>query len=202
MRTLPLPARLKLTLAVAALLVAWALANLATPIAQDAPPAPPVRSVQTLGFIGVPDELVPDITQEINANILSALGQPAGMDVSGSGTNLGAGLPPQTLMPDAGLAGLPAAAAPAVTKGTGLQGQSVVSSAGGSIRDVFTEPETDSDAGSSGEDESGKDGDDRDGTSNLSGAGGSGEGGERSGDDGKDGDDKDDDKKDDKDDDD
>jgi hypothetical protein len=192
LRSLPLPLRLKLTLAVAALLVAWALASLAAPGAGDGDPAGPATRVQTLGSIGVPDELVPDVTQEINANILSGLGQPAGLDLSGFGSNLGAGLPQQTLSPGDGLPGLAATATqPAASQGSGLQGQSV--STGGSIQAVFAKPDDDSDAGSSGEDDSGEDGDDKDGTSNLSGAGGSGGGAERSGDDGKDGDDEDDD---------
>jgi hypothetical protein len=190
LRSLPLPARLKLTLAVAALLVAWALVSVAAPRVQGADPASPATSAQSLSSIGVPDELVPDITQEINASILSGLGQRTGLDFSGFGSNLGAGLPQNALSPGDGLAGLGASASqPATSQGSGLQGQSV--SSGGSIQDVFAESDDDSDAGSSGEDDSGEDGDDKDGTRNLSGAGGSGGGAERSGDDGEDGDDED-----------
>jgi hypothetical protein len=201
-RSLPLPARLKLTLAVVALLVAWALTSLAVPGGPGVG-SPPATRVQTLRSIGVSDELVPDLAQEINADILSALGQPFGFNGSpGFSANLGSALPQQTLPTGAGLPGASVSTSQpaAATTGSGSQGQSV--SLGGGIQDVFAEPDRDSDAGSSGEDESGEDGDDSDGAGSSSSSGGSGGGGERSGDDGKDGDDDDDKDDDDKDDDD
>jgi len=202
LRSLSLPARLKLTLAVLALLVAWALAGLAVPSGQGIDPPPPATSVHTLRSIGVLDELSPDINQMINSNIFSGLGQATGLDFAGLGTDLGSVLPQQTLPNGAGLPGASVSTSqPAAATGSGSQGQSV--SLGGGIQDVFAEPDRDSDAGSSGEDESGEDGDDSDGAGSSSGAGGSGGGGERSGDDGEDGDDEDeDDDDDDKDDDD
>ena len=201
MRSLPLPARLKLTLVVVALLVAWALTSLAVPGGQGVG-SPPATRVQTLRSIGVSDELFPDLAHEINADVLSALGQPFGFNgVPGFSSNLGSVLPQQTLPNGAGLPGASVSTGqPAAATGSGSQGQSV--SLGGGIQDVFAEPERDSDAGSSGEDESGEDGDDSDGAGSTSSAGGSGGGSERSGDDGEDGDDEDDDEDDDDDDDD
>ena len=198
MRSLPLPVRLKLTLVVAALLVSWALTSLAVPGGQGAG-SPPATSVQTLRSIGVSDELVSDLAQEINSDVFSALGQPFGFNgVPGFSSNLGSVPPQQTLPNGAGLPGASVSTSqPAAATGSGSQGQSV--SLGGGIQDVFAEPERDSNAGSSGEDGSGEDGDDTDGAVSSSSAGGSGDDGE-DGDD-EDEDDEDDDKDDDKDDD-
>jgi hypothetical protein len=75
----PASVRLKIVLATLALLVAWALV--------EAGPSRPAGSAATrssafsiLGSIGVPDELLPFVDHEINAGLISALGQSVGAD--------------------------------------------------------------------------------------------------------------------------
>jgi hypothetical protein len=148
--------RLKLLLATLGLLLAWALIE-AGP-SRDALSTPTGGSAfSTLGSIGVPDELF--VEQEINAGLISALGQSVGADgIAGVGSSvLGSPVPQPAGVPLSGLTGA-VLVAPSSSDGGGAQGQSVSfpSDSGPSTLD---EVSAESDAGAPGDEDEGDDGD-------------------------------------------
>lgn len=170
---------------IAAALLAWAAVVAFTdqPAAAD---RSGVNRSQLVNSLDVPDELVPDITPEVFAELESGFGLPGADGTSSAGPFL----PPR--VPSGTFSSVPGSG-PEVPQGPAIGGQSVAS--GGDVaQNVAEQAEPEANSGEDGEaDGPGEDGKRSDGTSTISGAGGAGGDGE-SEDDGEDADEKDKDK--------